>query len=200
MDLLPLEIGADEAREKLAEYQEALRRERTAEDAAIEAGYRAAARGLPVISLSRTIAAGGFHDDGLPRLAVIGAEATECYARWDSRALVYADRDDRAANRGALVGAHSVRVPLAADDLPDGLRRPWHAGRTLVPLIPPRHRPGPRRLRHCHILWEVEEWQMVPPVDPALLRHVRGDLWAVLATWDLTGLERLVLTQRASFR
>jgi hypothetical protein len=46
------------------------------------------------------------------------------------------------------------------------------------------------------VLWEVEEWKRIPPVDPALIRHVRGDLWAVLATWDLTDLERYVLSQR----
>jgi hypothetical protein len=34
------------------------------------------------------------------------------------------------------------------------------------------------------------------PVDPALLRHIRGDLWAVLAVWNLTDLERYVLSQR----
>jgi hypothetical protein len=42
----------------------------------------------------------------------------------------------------------------------------------------------------------VEEWTRVPPRDPALLRHIRGDLWVVLAVWDLTDLERLVLSQR----
>jgi hypothetical protein len=200
MDLAPLDISKEEATAKLAEYEQALRGERTAEDEAIAAGYRAAARGLPVISLSRAIAAGGFHDSGLPRLAVIGAEATECYARWDGSALVFADRDDRMANRGALVGVHTVRVPVAADDLPAHRAYRWEAARTLVPLIPPKCRPRPRRLRHCHILWEVDEWAMVAPRDPALLRHVRGDLWAVLATWDLTELERLVLTQRAALR
>jgi hypothetical protein len=201
MDLASLDISRDEAREKLAEYEQALRENRTAEDEAIAAGYRAAARGLPVISLQRVIAAGGFHASGLPRLAVIGAGATECYARWDGSALVYADRDDRMANRGALVGAHSVRVPVAADDLPvaNG-HRTWNRGVSTVPLIPPRHRPKPRRLRHCHILWEVEVWARVAPRDPALLRHIRGDLWAVLACWDLTELERLVLTQRATAR
>jgi hypothetical protein len=70
----------------------------------------------------------------------------------------------------------------------------------MVPLIPPRFRPSPRRLRHCHILWEVEQWTMTAPHDPALLRHVCGDLWAVLAVWDLTELERLVLSQRATTR
>jgi len=196
MDLAPLEISKDEAREKLDEYQHALLTERSAEDEAIAAGYRAAARGLPVISLTRAIAAGGFHPGGLPRLAVIGAEATECFAWWDDGSLVFADRDDPMANRGALVGAHSVRVPVAGDDRPAS--RQWRAARTVVPLIPPRHRPRPRRLRHCHILWEVEEWTLTPPRDPALLRHIRGDLWAVLAVWDLTELERMVLTQRVS--
>jgi hypothetical protein len=200
MDLAPLDISKEEATAKLAEYEQALREDRTAEDAAIAAGYRAAARGLPVVSLQRVIAAGGFHDSGLPRMAVIGAEAAECYARWDGSALVYADRDDWRANRGALVNAHSVRVPVAADDLPGGFRRFRPAGRALVPLIPPKLRPRPRRLRHCHILWEVDEWAMVPPHDPALLRHIRGDLWAVLAVWDLTELERLVLSQRAATR
>lgn len=196
MNLAALEIGADEAREKLDEYQQALVTERTAEDEAIAAGYRAAARGLPVISLPRTVAAGGFHDSGLPRLAVIGAEAQACYVRWDNRSLVYADRDDRTANRGALVGQHSVRVAVAEEELPGDFRRMWRGGVSMVPLIPPRLRPKPRRLRHCHILWEVEEWRFVPARDPALLRHIRGDLWAVLAVWDLTDLERMVLTQR----
>jgi hypothetical protein len=200
MDLAPLGISREEATAKLAEYEQALRVNRTAEDEAIVAGYRAAARGLPVISLQRTIAAGGFHENGFPRLAVVGAQATECYARWERHALVFADRDDRMANRGALVGAHSVRVPVAGDDRPARRGSSWDAARTLVPLIPPDCRPKPRRLRHCHILWEVEQWTMAAPRDPALLRHVRGDLWAVLAVWDLTELERLVLAQRAAAR
>lgn len=45
------------------------------------------------------------------------------------------------------------------------------------------------------ILWEAE-WQAVPPKDPALLRHLGGDLYAVVAVWDLTELERAVLGGR----
>jgi len=203
MDIAAIEISKDEARERLAEYTGMLAAERTAEDDAIAAGYRAAARGLPVISLSRTIAAGGWHEDGLPKIAIINAYDPEvsppftptCYARWHNGGLVFADRDDQHANRGSLVGAHSVRVPIPGDDRPPGpLRRV--AGSAVVPLIPPRHRPRPHRLRHCHILWEVPSWTRIPPEDPALLRHIRGDLWAVLAVWDLTELERLVLSQR----
>lgn len=194
MDLAALEISKEEALGKLEEYRRVLEAERSAEDEAIAAGYRAAARGFAVISLSRTVASGGFHDNGLPRIAVLGAGAVQCFARWDGDAVVFSDYDDWRANRGALVNEHSVRVRLAGDDLPP---RRWRvAGSAMVPLIPPAHRPNPRRLRHCHVLWEVEEWKPVPPRDPALLRHIRGDLWAVLSVWDLTELERLVLTQR----
>jgi hypothetical protein len=183
MDLNAIEISKDEAADKLAEYQSVVQAERSAEDDAIAAGYRAAARGLPVISLPRTVAAGGFHGNGLPRIAVIRADVQACFVHWDGGALVFTDRDDWRVNRGALVGAHSVRVNLAGDELPDRTARGkhgyWNAGSTMVPLIPPRCRPKRNRLHRCHILWEVEEWAPVPPRDPALLRHIRGDLWAV---------------------
>ena len=181
MQLAPLEISDTEARDKLAEYEAALRAERNAEDEAIAAGYRAAARGLPIIRLSQTVAAGGFDDRGLPNIAVARADAVECWVRWSGSAVVFTDQEWR-SNRGALVGAHTVRVPIA--DPPERDRYYWRAGHTMAPLIPPAHRPRPRRLRRCHLLWEVEAWELVPPRDPALIRHIRGDLWAVLAVWD----------------
>ena len=189
-------IDPAEATEKLAAYERIIADERTAEDKAIAAGYRAAARGLPVISLRRTVAAGGFHEDGWPRIAVARADTRTCWVRWDSGELVFADRDDWRANRGALVGASSVRVPVADDVRPrDRQGGIWSTAKTIVPPVPPEHRPRLPRLRRRHILWEVEEWTMVPPRDPALIQHIRGDLWAVVAQWDLTRLERLVLAQ-----
>jgi hypothetical protein len=188
--LAPLDISADEAREKLAEYTAVLAGERTAEDEAIAMGYRAAARGLPIIRLSQAVAAGGYFDSGLPRIAVIRATEKDCYARWDGNSIVYNDGVSR--NQGALVGKWTVRVPIAEPPA----RRRWGGGQTIAPLIPPRYRPRWPRLKSCHLLWEVESWTPVPPRDPALLRHIRGDLWAVLAVWDLTELERYVLSQR----
>jgi hypothetical protein len=197
MELATFVIPEDEAKAKLDAYAHLVASQRTAEDRAIAAGYRAAARGLPVISLPRTVSAGGFFENGLPKIAVAPAAAAMCHVRWDSwrgADLIYADRDDWNVNRGALVGAHSVRVTVPGGDRPAG--RTQRGGSTIVPLIPPEHRPNPRWLRHCHVLWEVEEWTRTVPVDPALLRHIRGDLWSVLAVWDLTELERYVLSQR----
>jgi len=200
MQLTPLEISPGEARDKLAEYAAQIAEDRTTEDRAIEMGYRAAARGLPVIRLSQAVAAGGFFgDSGLPKIAVIRADAAQCFVRWDYDTLIFADRDDWHVNRGALVGQHSLRVPVTEPPVKRASR--WgRASATIVPLIPPRHRPRPARLRHRHILWEVEAWRPVPPRDPALLRHILGDLWAVLAVWDLTELEQYALTQRSAAR
>jgi hypothetical protein len=194
MELTTLEIPEDEARAKLAEYEGMLHDERTAEDDAIAAGYRAAARGLPIIRLSQSVAAGGFFDNGLPRIAVIRATEPECFVHWDGSDLVYSD--GLADNRGALVGRATVRVTVA--EKPRVTRHSsWSRAKTIVPIIPPRYRPRLRRLKGFHLLWEVESWTPVPPRDPALLRHIRGDLWAVSAVWDLTELERYVLSQRA---
>ncbi len=187
MDLPTIEMSREEAEARLAEYQVAIRQERNAQDEALAMGYRAAARGLPIIRLSTAVAAGGYFDDGLPRIAVIRATEKQCYVRWYGTDLVYSDGVSR--NQGALVGKWTVRVPIA--EPPAG--RPWRTGQTIVPLIPPRYRPRWPRLKSCHLLWEVHSWTSVPPEDPALIRHIRGDLWAVLATWDLSELERAVL-------
>jgi hypothetical protein len=191
-------ISPEEATERLAAYEAQLTDERTVEDDAIRAGYRAAARGLPVISLSAAITAGGWFSDGLPRIAVVRADATECWVRtgwgngpqWD---VVYSDQ--RSESGWAAVGRHRVAVGL---DAPSAVTNRRHGARTVVPSIPPDVRPRRTRLHRFHILWEVEQWDPTPPVDPALLRHLRGDLWTVEATWDLTPLERAVLAGRSS--
>lgn len=200
MDLNEMTVPPGEAEAKLAEYESVPAEQRTAEDAALRTGYRAASRGRAVISLPLTIAAAGYHDNGLPRLAVARGDATECWSWWDGSALIYTS-DEWAGNQGALVGQYSVRVPLTVDELPK--RRPsasWNRGHALVPFVPPSCRSHWPRMRACHILWEVEEWELVAPRDPALIHHLRGDLWEVLSTWNLTDLERAVLSQRVATR
>jgi hypothetical protein len=196
MELSQLAVSEDEARAKLDEYTRSLRSDRNDEDAAIAAAYRAAARGLQVISLPRTIVAGGWHPNGLPRIAVTRATHAECEVRWEGGDLVFGEAGWR-RNYGGLVTERTVRVTIPGDDRPGWTERTVRAGRAPVPLVPPHCRAKSRyRLSRCHILWEVEQWTRTAPRDPALLRHIRGDLWAVLAVWDLTEIERAVLAGR----
>lgn len=198
MNLATLNITAEEAETALAAYKQQLAEERTDEDRAVAQAYRAAARGLSIIRLTEAFRIAGRFPDrhgnegrGLPRLAILRADFQTCSVTSDGDDWVFGpERFHR--NRGALVGRDTVRVPGVVDP------RGWLGGRTIVPTIPPQHRPNRRRLHRFHILWEVDAWTMEPPRDPALLRHLRGDLWTVLAVWDLTDIERAVLTQRAT--
>jgi len=202
MDLGIIEITTEEAEARVAEYEQVLASERSVEDEAILSAYRAAKRGLPVISLSRAFDTAGYHDDGLPKLAIVRADAKECFVNVEGSTrmtggnkLVFASGQN-SRSQGALVGRNTTCVHTSVSRT--GTKR-WR-GRCVVPVVPPRHRPKRSRLANFHILWEVDEWSPAPPVDPALLRHIRGDLWSVVAVWDLTELERLVLSQRISQR
>lgn len=194
MDLTTITVPEELAEERVREYEAVVREQRNAEDQAILSAYKAAARGLPIVQLPKVIEAGGFFPDDhpvcarLPRLAIARADARECWVNSRTNEIVY--RDKRSVqNRGALVAPHSVSVSVPGN-------RWWRDARTVVPHVPPRHRPKRGRVGSFHVLWEVEEWSDVAPVDPALLRYIRGDLWSVLAVWDLTDLERAVLSAR----
>jgi len=62
-----------------------------------------------------------------------------------------------------------------------------------VPLIPPKHLP--KSLTNCYLLWEVENWKVVTK-DPILLKKISNSLYSVIATWNLTKLERLIIAGR----
>jgi hypothetical protein len=92
---------------------------------------------------------------------------------------------------------------------------PWRIFyRAVVPPVPPHLRPMHTKgfaagsqwrqvrvqsdLSRYHVLWEAE-WELdrtVPPGDPALLKHLGGTLYAVVAQWDLTPVEAAVLAGR----
>jgi hypothetical protein len=190
---------------------------------AIARAYRIAARDeTPLIALTPTVVAGGLttrsrvyrrgRDEeyrehfALPRLAVCRASAAFVYTRGvqGNGGLELIDSLNRQSNYRSGV----VTFARGAFELPTGYTAGWsllggwrsEAWAAMVPIVPPKHRPSEGLLERYLVLWEVDEWawQVVPrpPGDPALLRHVGGDIYAVLATWNLTELERLVLTGR----
>lgn len=195
MNLGTIELPKEDAERAWHEYEEAVKSNRQPEDIALAEGYKALAEGRSLISLEATIRAGGvFPNNNLPRLAIGPVRADWCY--------VERNRDGSVAYRPTDRGwAKTTRLP--ADTLPrcewNEIGRVWGL-RAMTPIVPPQHRPkrAPRMTTY-HVLWEVDEWKPAPrpPGDPALLKHLRGDLWMVLATWDLTELEKAVLSQRS---
>lgn len=195
MPLNVLEVPQETAKNRLRAYRGALRKEHTALDRQIATGYFHIAQGRQVLTLTDTIRAGGFDDLGRPRLAVARAGTRHVFMQWEwgTGPLIFADNNNFWSLRFQNpVSDHALRVRLDRPDVPPTRAPSFQA---LVPLVPPEHRPA-RALDRYHILFEADWRPTVAPRDPALIKHIGGDLWAVYAVWDLTELERAVLAGR----
>jgi hypothetical protein len=186
MEVAKLEIDRTEARRLQREYK-SHRAFQTAEDREIERTYRLIAAGKVVIQARESIRRAGLGADGFPKLGLVRADAKVCHVEMGTLGQCRMWMNDRWMPR-----AESKRLIL-----PDGTfaeRTRWGAAEAMVPLIPVHLRPR-TALDNYHILFEAE-WRRVPPRDPYLLRHVGGDIWVVLAAWDLTEVERAAMATR----
>jgi hypothetical protein len=160
--------------------------------------------GKVLCDITEVIKAGGVHENFHPKLAVARADAKKVLCRYDRTGNCRFRTD--ASNRWRDQGfASDVNVFLP--EIPrEKLRtinpfsqQPVHDSRfdleAPVPLIPPQHRPDKLTDEH-YILWEVDEWRMVPPTDPYLLRRITKNIFAVEAQWDLTPLEKAAMAGR----
>jgi hypothetical protein len=195
-----IKIDPDAAKAKLRAYRKAIAerhhsetaRAATAEYEQIEQAYRAAARGLALIELSKAMATGGWDEQGRPRFAVWRADQKQVCCRFESSHGVH------------FYGAgtrsyYSRRTHFRFRSMPPRPEKSsWNGWRELtaiVPMVPPDVLPRPDiDLSRRVILWEAD-WQDAP-VDPLLLLPLGGNLYAVEAAWDLSPLERAVISGR----
>lgn len=166
-----------------------IRRQREA-DEAIMAGYSAIARGKQVIDLRGTIAAGGLNKAGLPAIALAHAPLEGVSVALDRDGAVTFDNPDMRGRARSVARFHLPDGTLPRDRNRGGSFSSVIRAQAIVPTIPPRLRPT-ASLDRFWVLFEATYEQ--PPVDPALLRMLGSGLAVVLATWDLTPLERAVL-------
>lgn len=188
MKVEELALSQDKAQELYDRYQEH-REGYTDADREIAAIYKNIAAGRTVIRALESIRAAGCDEHGLPRLAIAPAHMTECWYQASSHGtergeVVFGKRSPNRRDRKEVVRMAWPNVPQT---------KRWNYCAT-VPLIPVHLRPK-HALSNYHILWEAE-WTKRYPVDPYLLRRFGGDAWLVLAAWDLTEIERAVMSSR----
>lgn len=175
---------------RISEADREARERVAAEDEALMAGYRLIASGKPVISLAATIGAGGYDAAGYPRVAIARADQVHVEVRFsgDDASFEPVMWGQRAASK-----FFTVPMPHWEPPAPGAFRERMVAD---VPRVPAWLRPAGDLSRYA-TLFEAS-WRR-PAVnrrrigDPALLRPLGGDLYAVVAVWDLTPLERAVL-------
>lgn len=209
METSLIEMSREEAKEKLKSYRKALGRmtakrisaEVKAQYEAVIDGYKALAKGTPVLDLETVMRECGFDEKGRPKLAICRADRKQVHFLWDdANTAIFAPHPNLYTKTQRQVNV-SVDRPASAfqQQSKDGWRY-YHRGWAVVPMVPADARPKTGAEPDWYILWEVEKWadQRIgakPDRDPYLLKHIGGSLYAVLAEWDLTELERSIMRQ-----
>lgn len=197
MNVPTITMERAEARERLQAYQHELHRRADDEYLVAAKAYEALADGHPVIQLSIAVEQAGLDETGRPKIAIARADRRQVRFQWFGLRYQFMRFDTRL--RG-YSGGPTLNIEL-----------PWRGkransqcyGYALVPMIPPEVRTqiNLSEIPKHFILWEVEGWSdrpliAEPPRDPLLLRPIHTDLYAVVAHWDLTELERLIMRGR----
>jgi hypothetical protein len=163
--------------------------------------------GKKIIDIYESFQKAGLNKDGDPKLAICRADAKQCYCyKLKDGSAVFADQRWITVPRKTF---GDIKLPPATFKwIPQKPEIPldnWQNDikgnkniQTLVPIIPAKILVNEVKvlLRNYHILWEVEEWKPVPPKDPILLKQLTPNLFGVLATWELTPLERAIIRGR----
>lgn len=184
------------------QYKDAVRRSHSAADQMMVRTFKALSLGYGVLNVQAAIQKAGVHPQTyMPRLAISRADQEKVFfKRWDSGAGAYSYSSrhylSSRVKRAAAARLQFVLPPGSLATITDYAQRPrhyWLIHEAPVPPIPPAHRPADAFSKYC-ILWEVPKWEpRQPPDDPMLLRPLGSGLYVVLAHWDLTDIEKMVL-------
>lgn len=199
MEIATIEMNQYQARKKFLEYRAACRERQTDEDAAIMAGYKALSQGRKILHIGEVLQEAGVNLHGQPRLAIVRADATNVHFQ------SYQWRTGRKETTGGItIGGHvfassrdafedkrlsTHRVVIPRESYP-AMERSIKC-EAVVPMIPPKFRPK-GDLGNYYVLWDVK-WERKAPLDPLLLKPISPMMYAIVAMWDLTPLERAIM-------
>jgi len=196
------------AKEKWHEYKDAYRKTgiRVYED--LRKIYNRLKDGCKIVDINRVISKAGLHEGSLhPKLAIslASAEMVRCEIRQNGNVQF--------VSRGHQRYPWWNTVPVKQDIVlkncfPSIDANEWFSAtgnefassmdlKAPVPLIPPRFLPE-KLDDSFYVLWEVDEWKMVPPEDPYLLQRVTNTHFVVLAGWNLSEVEKSAMAGRMS--
>jgi len=188
----PSETEISQAAEAVKHYREVLKRGKsysTEEDTMMLEMYQQIARGRAVVNAFEMITAGGSDDLQRPNLFLARAGWPHVIWSFGSEGMgMFRDPRKQTWERGTR---HMIHLPHRTLTHTNRHQSDWVS---IVPNIPPALRPR-GRLDGYIILSEAkwEKFATAAPKDPALLRPIKWPLCAVVAVWDLTPLEQMVL-------
>lgn len=184
------------ATEKWREYIAASKTYKNPIYADLQKVYNQVRNGQKVVDIGKVIAKGGVHPNFHPKLAIAKAttKTIQCIYRSNGDvSFLNRELDWRSKSYSDDIFLKACLPLIPTQHLP---KISWGNGhddklqlKAPIPICPPRLLPK-NLTEDYYILWEVDEWKMVPPTDPYLLRRITKNMFVVLAAWDLTELEK----------
>lgn len=198
MNVATVQMDAEQAQAKYKEYLEASKKQRSKEYSAARRAYRALSKGLKVIDIYAAFERTGVKNDNSgPKLAIVQADAKE----------VIFIKSRNGGGRFCRPDARSWTQPEKVSDvvIPDGTFPNWEMmpnstwqvkDETLTTNVPfvPAHIAVPGQMQNYYILFEVDTWRKRQKVrDPYLLQRLNDNTFIVLAEWDVSPVEGIVM-------
>ncbi len=211
MEVEQLTLPKEKAETEFTALRQALKQNATLRKEQIRrdmlAVYGHLRHGKKVIDIYESFQKAGLNKDGDPKLAICRADAKQCYCyKFKDGSALFADQRwitvPRKTFADIRLPAGTFKwIPLKPEIPLDNWQNDIKGNKNIetpVPIIPAKILVNEVNvlLKNYHILWEVEEWKPVPPKDPILLKQLTPNLFGVLATWNLTALERAIIRGR----
>lgn len=193
-----IEMGEEEAKEEYKKYVEAVKTKKEVQYEELKKVYHALSKGMKVIDVYEAMKLGGVDEvNKEPKLAICPANATTVF--FEKQALgagTFSDTNGWKRGKVEVILPSGTFPNWGVEQVPgqQWTRTIRRNLKTAVPIIPAHLLPD-AKLQNYFILWEVNNWdEIVPPAgDPYLLRQISPNLFAVLAEWDVTEIERAVM-------
>lgn len=205
-----LTMAQEEAKKQLKDLKELFKANRLTKDNKIymdlKRVYGHMTHGGKVIDIFKAFKDTGLNHKGNPQIAICRADAKKCYLqklhdgaavfshiplkRWDTRWSARKTQKEIEVPNETFIWKNSLGKKATYQSQIENSQLS-----TIAPIIPPHIliEKVKYKLKNYHILWEVEEWKPEPPRDPILLKQITTNLFGVLATWDLTEIERAII-------
>lgn len=196
MNVSTLSIPKETAARKAEEYAGLSGKQRGKEDDAMENLYKSIAKsGVKVINILDAFRQTGLNEKGQPKLAIARADWRTVYFHQRANFNQWFSRSNRGGGGFGAGSQWNKNAKASNIVLPentfDNEKLTKSDLKSSVPHVPPRLRPK-INARNFHILFEVQNWETYP-VDPFLLRRIQGNLFLIIAEWELTPLEASIL-------
>lgn len=188
------------AKVKWREYRTALRENKNQDYKDLTKAYNQLKGGRKLVDIFKAIQKGGIDENTYhPKLAIAQAKCTKVLCKYRQQGSVDYINTYKTKLWRWNVRKEDISLSNCLPAIPkEKFVNQWQSDFQLeapVPIIPAKVMPK-ILTDDYYVLWEVDEWKLIPPTDPYLLKRITKTLFVVLAGWNLTPLEKSVMHGR----